>query len=158
MKNIHENIRASLLDRLMDDEPAVTREPAHYRMVSLGQIKVSVARDLENLLNTKNFFSHLPLENDYLNGSLFVYGLPDFTSFNLRSPQVKLRLLKELEKAITRFEPRLRDVKMTIEESRENERSLRFKITAVLIIDPVTEPVTFDTIFDINRCEYRIPC
>ncbi len=157
MKENHQNIRASLLDRLMDDEPAVSREPAHFRMVSIGQIKTSVARDLENLLNTKCYFSGLPSENDNLSSSLFVYGLSDFTSSNLRSPHVKFQLLKELEKAITRFEPRLRDVKVTIEESRENERNLRFKITAVLIIDPVTEPVTFDTVFDINRCEYRIP-
>jgi type VI secretion system protein ImpF len=35
-------------------------------------------------------------------------------------------------------------------------KSLRFRVTALLVVEPVTEPVTFDTYFDINRGEYSI--
>jgi len=156
MKHELEKIRASLLDRLLDDEPGVSQEPVRRQMATVRQIKAAVARDLENLLNSKNFYPALSPVYKELNGSLFVYGLPDFTSSNPRSPAVRFRLRQELVKAIARFEPRLRDVNVRIEDTEENERNLRFKITALLVLDPVTEPVTFDTVFDINRCEYTV--
>jgi type VI secretion system protein ImpF len=116
-----------------------------------------VGRDLENLLNTKNYVSSLCSEYQELNSSLFVYGLPDFTSTNPKSPSVRLKLRQELEKAIAQFEPRLRNVTVRVEEHGTGERNLRFKINALLYMDPVAEPVTFDTFFDVNRCEYSIP-
>lgn len=156
MKDEQGKIRASLLDRLLDDEPGVSQEPVRRQMATVRQIKAAVARDLENLLNSKNFYPALPPVYKELNGSVFVYGLPDFTSSNPRSPGVRFRLRQELLKAISRFEPRLRDVNVRIEDPEENERNLRFKITALLVLDPVTEPVTFDTVFDINRSEYTV--
>lgn len=156
MKENQQNIRASLLDRLLDDEPEVSLEPVRRQMATVRQIKAAVARDLENLLNSKNFYTSLPPAYKELNGSLFVYGLPDFTSSNPRSPSVRFRLRQELMKAIAQFEPRLRNVTVRIEDPEENERNLRFKITALLILDPAAEPVTFDTVFDINRCEYSV--
>jgi type VI secretion system protein ImpF len=157
MNENQQNIRASLLDRLIDHEPEASYEPVQYRLTTFRQVKSAVGRDLENLLNTKCFTSSTVAEGNKLDSSLFTYGLPDFTSANPRSPSVKQKLRKEIEKAIAKFEPRLRNVKIQIEEPEINERNLRFKITALLILDPVTEPVTFDTIFDVNRCEYSIP-
>jgi len=157
MHENQQNIRASLLDRLIDNEPEASHEPIQYRLTTFRQVKCAVGRDLVNLLNTKCFTSSTVAECNELDSSLFTYGLPDFTSANPRSPSVKQKLRKEIEKAIAKFEPRLRNVKIQIEEPEINERNLRFKITALLILDPVTEPVTFDTIFDVNRCEYSIP-
>ena len=37
----------------------------------------------------------------------------------------------------------------------QNERNLRFRITGLLVVDPVAEPVTFDTYFDISRGRVR---
>ncbi len=156
MEKPQQNIRPSLLDRLMDDEPALTREPVRHQAATVRQIKAAVARDLENLLNSKNFFPSLPSVFKELSGSLFVYGLPEFISANPRSPSVRLRLRQELMKAVSRFEPRLRKVTVRIEEPEKNERSLRFKITGLLVLDPVAEPVTFDTVFDVNRQEYSV--
>ena len=47
------NLLPSLLDRLLDDRPGVTSEPAVSRAQSLRALKKSVARDLEALLNTR---------------------------------------------------------------------------------------------------------
>ena len=152
-----QNIQASILDRLIDNEPGVSREPVQYRLTTFRQAKAAVERDLENLLNTKNFLSHLASGYRELNGSLFTYGLPDFTSANPKSQSVRQKLRQELETAIGRFEPRLRNVGVRIEDSDKNERNMRFKITALLVVDPLTEPVSFDTILDLNRCEYSIP-
>jgi type VI secretion system protein ImpF len=157
MNKNHENIQASILDRLIDDEPGVSREPVQFRLMNFGQIKAALIRDLENLLNTKSRIFSVPPEYKELNNSLFVYGLRDFTSQNPKSPSVRLHLRQEIEKAISRFEPRLRNISVQIIDPSKNERNLRLRISALLVTEPVAEPVTFDTFFDINRGEYVIP-
>jgi type VI secretion system protein ImpF len=156
MNQGQQNIQASILDRLIDLEPGVSREPVQYRYLTIGQTKAAVVRDIENLLNTKRSISVPATTCREVNSSLFVYGLQDFTSQNPRSPMVRQHLRQQIERVISRFEPRLRNVKVDLEKSTQNERNLRFRITALLVIDPVTEPVTFDTYFDVGRGEYFI--
>ena len=156
MNENQQNIQASILDRLIDLEPGVSREPVQYRLLTIGRAKASVARDLENLLNTKRSVLAPPAAFREVNNSVFVYGLQDFTSQNPRSPMVRQQLRQQIEKIISRFEPRLKNVKVNLEMAAQNERNLRFRITALLVADPVTEPVTFDTYFDVSRGEYVI--
>jgi type VI secretion system protein ImpF len=157
MKENQHIIQASLLDRLIDNEPGTSHEPVQYRLTTFRQVKGAVGRDLENLLNTKNYVSSHCSEYQQLNNSVLTYGMPDFTSANPKSPAVRHKLRQELEKAIAQFEPRLRNVTVRVEDSGTDERNLRFKINALLFLDPAAEPVTFDTFFDVNRCEYSIP-
>ncbi|HPI91851.1 MAG TPA: type VI secretion system baseplate subunit TssE [Deltaproteobacteria bacterium] len=153
-----ENVKthASILDRLIDLEPGVSREPVQNQLVDYRQLMASVRRDLENLLNTKNFVSQRAGEYRELSDSLFVYGLPDFTSQNPRSPAVRSQLRQEVEEAVARFEPRIRNVMVVNEDSAPEERVLGFRITGLLMVDSMPEPVTFDTRFDINKGEYTI--
>ena len=69
---------------------------------------------------------------------------------------VKQKLRQVIERTIARFEPRLKNVGVQIEASSQNARDLRFRITAILIIEPITEPVIFDTYFDVSRGDYRV--
>ena len=156
MKQNQQNVRASILDRLIDHEPGLSREPVQYCLVSIGQIKASVIRDLENLLNTRRQILILPVEYSQVNNSLFVYGLQDFTSKNPGSPFVRQRLRQDIEKTISRFEPRLKNVTVHLETTAQNKRNLRFRIKGMLVVEPVAEPVTFDTYFDVNKGEYII--
>ncbi len=156
MKQTRQNLRASILDRLIDHEPGLSREPVQYCLVSIGQIKASVVRDLENLLNTRRQILILPVEYSQVNDSLFVYGLQDFTSKNPGSPFVKQQLRQDIEKTISQFEPRLKNVSVHLETTAQNKRTLRFRIKGMLVIEPVAEPVTFDTYFDANKGEYII--
>jgi type VI secretion system protein ImpF len=146
----------SLLDRLIDHDPDSQREPVQYRQISYDQMKRAVARDLENLLNTKCFYPELPGEFRELASSLYRYGLPDFTAKNPGSPAVRIVLRQEIERAIRIFEPRLHNVTVHIEET-GNRRELRFKISALLVMDHDSEPVSFDTLFDVYRGEYQVP-
>lgn len=164
------NIQRSLLDRLIDAEPAVSRDPARYRQASMQEVKATVIRDLEKLLNTKAIVVAPPPSYRELHKSLYTYGLADFTALNPRSTSVRQKLRQEIEAAIQRFEPRLKNVTVRIEmasqgernsmtragRSGESDRALRFKITGLLVIDPLTEPVAFDTYFDVSRNEYVI--
>jgi type VI secretion system protein ImpF len=149
------SVQASILDRLIDDEPGNSREPVQERFF-IGQIKNTVARDLENLLNARRHILTPPASFREVNNSLFVYGLPDYTSRNPGNVSVRSQLRLEIEKTISRFEPRLKNVAVHIDSRIVNNRDLGFRITAVLVVNPITEPVTFDTSFDLNRCKYTI--
>jgi type VI secretion system protein ImpF len=156
MNRDHQILQTSILDRLIDEEPGLSHEPAPYRYFSMGQVKAAVTRDLENLLNTRRNIQVPPATFEELNNSLFVYGVRDYTAQNPRSPAAKRQLRLDLEQTLMRFEPRLRNVTVQVEPSTTSERNLRFRISALLVADPVTEPVTFDTFFDANRGEYVI--
>jgi type VI secretion system protein ImpF len=156
VKGKQENIQASILDRLIDREPQLSRESVQYRLLNFSQIKAAVIRDLENLLNTKSQIMPVPAAYNEVNESVFVYGLSDFTSHNPKSPSVRQVLRQTIEKTISKFEPRLKNVTVQIEAPSEEVRMIRLRITALLVLDPVTEPVTFDTYFDINKGEYTI--
>jgi type VI secretion system protein ImpF len=150
------NIRSSILDRLVDMEPGVPGEPARNRLVDIWRIKVMVVRDIENLLNTRRQILSVPAAYGEVNNSVFMYGLGDFTSENPRSPSVRQRLRRDIEKAISRFEPRLKNVTVHMEEDMAKGRNLRFRITGMLVVESEAEPVSFDSYFDNNRGEYVI--
>ena len=156
MNRDQQTLQTSILDRLIDEEPEISREPAQYRTSTIGQVKAAVTRDLENLLNTRRNIQVPPTAFEELNNSLFVYGVRDYTAQNPRSPAAKQQLRLDIEQTLRRFEPRLRNVTVQMESATASERNLRFRISAVLVADPVTEPVTFDTVFDANRGEYMI--
>ncbi|MBI5556206.1 MAG: type VI secretion system baseplate subunit TssE [Deltaproteobacteria bacterium] len=150
-----QDAQASILNRLMDDEPAVSHEP-EQEFFSGGQIKAIVASDLENLLNTRRSIIEPPASHTEVNNSLFVYGLPDFTSRNPANSSVRGQLRLEIEKTIARFEPRLKNITVHIDTPSGTARTLRFRITGVLMVDSIHEPVAFDTNFDLNRSKYSI--
>ena len=150
------NAQASILDRLIDLDPEVSKEPVQFRLQDLRQAKAAVVRDLENLLNTKRPFEDPPEALRSLRDSLFVYGLKDFTGQNPKASAVRQQLRLEIERSIARFEPRLRNVVVHLDADGDKERILRFRISAVLIVEPLAEPVTFDTVLDLNRAQYKV--
>lgn len=150
----HQNLQASVLDRLVDQEPEVSHEPVQYRLLGVGQVKAWVVRDLENLLNTRRHILTPPPAYTEVNDSLFTFGLPDYTSQNPKNMAVRQQLRQEIERTIARFEPRLKDVSVHVEAAADNDRSLRFRINGLLVVEPEAEPVTFDTYFDVNRSQY----
>ena len=151
-----QNSRASILDRLLDDEPDVSREPVQRRLFDIGLIKGRVIRDLENLLNTRRHISQIPVSFKNVNHSVLMYGLGDFTSENPQSPSVRHRLRQDIEKTISRFEPRLKNVTVRLEEGTVKGRNVRFRITGMLVVEAEVEPVTFDTFFEPDRGRYFI--
>jgi type VI secretion system protein ImpF len=149
-------ITPSVLDRLIDYEPEVSREPLASRSKSLRQLKDSVKRDLEQLLNTRQSSDWLPPDLKELEQSLAAYGLPDFTSVSIKSPAEQVRLRRAIESAISTFEPRLEDINITILPLGDLERSLRFRIDARLKIEPAPEPVTFDAMLQLSSGQYLV--
>ena len=152
-----DEIVPSLLDRLIDADPAEPQEPVAQRFQDMRAFEASVARDLESLLNTRReSLDELAAEFEQVNRSLLVYGLPDFTAFNLLDVSDLVRLRRAIESAIASFEPRLQRVRVNMEPPKENDRSVHFRIDGLLAVEPAPEPVTFDTILQLGTQEYVV--
>lgn len=151
-----QNIRPSVLNRLLDYDTSSHQEPVQNHFYNIRQLEAAVIRDIENLFNTRKQITPVPELFSEVRKSLFTYGLDDFTSENPKSLPVKHRLRQAVENALKIFEPRLKNVIVRIDNDSTHERNLRFRISAVLMVEPETEPVSFDTYFDSNRGEYII--
>lgn len=149
-------ITLTVLDRLIDEEPNVSSEAPASRQKSLRQLKAAVRRDLEWLLNTRQMVDAVPPDLKETTRSLAVYGLPDFTSYSIKSPSERNRVRRALEQAISTFEPRLEDVTVSLDPMRETERILRFRVDARLKVEPVPEPITFDTVLQLGSGQYLV--
>lgn len=148
----------SLLDRLIDFEPDVSSEPLWRHTFTLGELKEQVRRDLEFLLNTRHARTDLTEQQCQLSRSCLTYGLPDFTSWTVGGPQALERLRRAVEQAIHDFEPRLTDVQVVVREPEQQyDRSFHLTIQAVLHVEPVIEPVAFDTVVETSTgvCDVR---
>ena len=146
----------SVLDRLIDTEPRNQAEVGPGMVQSLRQIKAALRRDLEWLLNTRQTIIDVPDYAKELPYSVFVYGLPDLTSFSLNSARDQQDLLQIMESTIAKFEPRLMNVVVTMLPLSETTRVVRFQIEGLLRADPAPERVVFDTVFDTIRGEYQV--
>jgi type VI secretion system protein ImpF len=136
----------SVLDRLIDDDPHTQQEPAKSRNQVLRELKLSVRRDLENLLNTRWRCVAWPPDLNELETSLVNYGIPDFTGTAFASSSDQEQFRKTVEAVIRRFEPRFKRVRVELLTDGESlERSLKFRIDALLYAEPAPEPVVFDT-------------
>jgi type VI secretion system protein ImpF len=137
---------ASVLDRLLNDEPDVQREAPKSRNQVLRDLKQSVRRDLENLLNTRRRCVSWPENLTELERSLVSYGIPDVTGASLGSERSRVDFCRAIEGVIKAFEPRFKTVKVRpVQNADALDRTLRFRIDALLIADPAPEPVVFDS-------------
>lgn len=146
-----QELKPSVLDRLIDREPGASREPTPERSQHLAMIKTAVKRDLEWLLNSRQAVVERPADLRHLTQSLLTFGMPDFAPSVLSNSHDQDRLRRNVEDAISRFDPRLTGVKVTLVEGREFDRTLRFRIDAMLQVDPAPEPVSFDSVFQLSR-------
>jgi type VI secretion system protein ImpF len=149
-------ITLTVLDRLIDEEPNVSSEAPASRQKSLRQLKAAVRRDLEWLLNTRQMVDGVPPDLKETTCSLATYGLPDFTAHSIKSPSERNRVRRALEQAISVFEPRLADVTVRLDPLHETERLLRFRVDARLKVEPVPEPITFDTVLQLGSGQYLV--
>jgi type VI secretion system protein ImpF len=149
-------VQLSLLDRLIDREPDQRAEAGITRAESLRRLRSSIRRDVESLLNTVRTNEPPPALRE-LKDSLYTYGIPDITSMSLESGQDAQRLLRSLESAISFFEPRLANVRVTSYDKISRKRmSMEFHIEALLLIDPAPERLSFDTVFEVARGFYKV--
>ena len=149
-------LRPSVLDRLI-----ASPRPGRASLESIGlrELYASVARDLDWLLNTKRWLQE-PLESfPEANESLLTYGLPDLSTYSWRNRRDTDAICRLLEETIRRFEPRLRARTVQVKPlppGDVDDFRLRFRIEAVLHVEPIREPVAFDTEVDLGASGIRV--
>ncbi|SDF46171.1 MULTISPECIES: type VI secretion system baseplate subunit TssE [unclassified Duganella] len=137
-----------LMDRLLGD---------HDRPVSLEQYKDSVARDLEDLLNTR-----CAVPEEWMRAypectrSIANYGLVDFAGMCLSSADDRARICAALKTAIERHEPRLRNVQARLEREAGDINRVSFAIYGTLAGLSYTEAVSFDAVLQPSSLHYSI--
>jgi type VI secretion system protein ImpF len=150
------NVTPSVVDRLLDLEPSLAVDPPVSRSQSLRQLKISLRRDLEWLLNTRRNPEPPPEGSQELERSLYNYGLPDVAAMGIHSVTDQKRLLRMLEATVSLFEPRIAGAVVSMEPVAGNSRVLRFQIQGLLMVDPAPEKVAFDTLLELTRGEYEV--
>lgn len=143
-----------LFDRLMGGDSA----PA--TRLSVTQLRDAIARDLEELLNTR-----VALPVGALDGypecaaSIVNYGLIDFAGMCLSSSDDRARICAALKAAIERHEPRLRHVRARLEREAGAVNSVNFVISgtlATLAVPGAGDTVSFDAVLQPSSLRYSI--
>ncbi|MDZ7924346.1 MAG: type VI secretion system baseplate subunit TssE [Marinagarivorans sp.] len=142
-------IRPSILDRLIDNDPTHLQDQEKSHVQHLRELRLSVKRDLENLMNTRFRIQAPPEQLTQLEKSLLNYGLPDLATVNIADIEKKRQFIKSLERTLASYEPRFKTVKVIHTPNKEpNDRTLRFRIDATLYADPAPEVIVFDSVLD----------
>jgi type VI secretion system protein ImpF len=146
----------SVFDRLIDEDPKSTRDVLATRAETVRELRRTVTRDLDALLNTRNTFSDLSPDFTEVGLSVLTYGLPDLSSFG-QSNNDWSRLRQAIETAIRTFEPRLSGAVASVTPPTVADRSVRVRIDARLLMTPTPEPISFDIVMPLlaNRCEVK---
>lgn len=147
----------TLLEKLFDDAPHVQNEPLILKRLSLEELKDSVARDLEALLNTRGGLG-IDDARRYPESatSIHAYGMEDFVGLSLANPADCARICKTIESAIAAHEPRLRNPRVTLEADVRQKTTVRFIISALLVVRPMREPVNFDALLQPTTQQYSV--
>ena len=145
-RQFERTVRQPLLDRLIDDPERP--EPRNWQE-SVIAFKNSVMRDLEWLLNTRRVHPPAPESLDLVRSSIYHFGLRDLSSRSAESMETRAQLQREVQDAITTFEPRLSKVRVTLVPLSAGERRIRFQIEGELRTDPSPEVVLFETTLDV---------
>jgi type VI secretion system protein ImpF len=146
----------TLFDKLLGDSVCKPSFGTIGRL-SIDQVKDSVASDLEALLNTRAVvFEELLQAYPECHKSIISYGLCDFAGMSLASIDDRAFICRGLERTISRHEPRLRNVRATLELDRKSINKLNFAITALLVVHQSKEPVSFDAVLQPSTLQYSI--
>jgi len=148
--SIKQKLRPSILDRILDDSPEIShKDKQNSEKFNLNLLKNSVRRDLENLFNSRYRISEFPEELEEVDKSLVNYGLPDLATINMIDIEKRADFCKHIEKTIRYFEPRFKSVKVKYMENLDyTDRTLRFRIEAILYAEPMPEKIIFDSILE----------
>lgn len=147
-----------LLDKLLlDGKQKTAAQEVAVTRYSMEELKDSVARDLEALLNSRNTISDEMLRiYPECGKSIITYGLKDFAGLSLASTDDRAYICRSLEQTIARHEPRLRNVKAMMEVQESSINKLNFAISAILVVHSASEPVSFDAILKPSSLHYSI--
>jgi type VI secretion system protein ImpF len=144
----------SLLDRLLDIPNEASGMADGW---TTEQLKDAVARDLEDLLNTRTAIAQECLA-DYpaVRNSLINYGLIDFSAMCLSRDDDRKKICAAVLQAIELHEPRLYGVSAGLRRKNGAESRVDFVIVGMLKSASKAEPVYFDAVLQASTHRYSV--
>jgi type VI secretion system protein ImpF len=153
-RNTGDFLRHSVLDRLTQEAGA-----GSDLRIGVQELRFAVLRDVEALLNSRR-----PLLGDLaglpeVESSLMSYGIPDVSQFSAADAQDIHTLMDLIAATLRRFEPRLLPESIRVrpvESEDEYGARMHLRIEAILHVEPIHEPITFDTQIDMERGDVAV--
>ncbi|TVQ55904.1 MAG: type VI secretion system baseplate subunit TssE [Phycisphaerales bacterium] len=139
-----DQVTLSVFDRLVSRSR--TNGLRHPSGGEVDEYLQQVRRDLENLLNSRCWWSDYASDLHELDRSIVTYGLVDFSAEHLGHGTRREEFRRLIERVIRRFEPRIHHPRVELHENVDlSDRTLRFRIEGVLKVEPLSEQIAFDT-------------
>jgi len=147
----------TLFERLADHRPYERSDKHALRLMTAEELKESVAKDLESLLNCRSGYRSEEFQRfPEVAESIGSYGMTDFVGRSLANPADRNFICRSLERSIAVHERRLKGVQVSLERDDGAVNRLRFTIHALLVVHPSSEPVFFDALLQPSTQQYSV--
>lgn len=138
---------APLFDRLIDENPKIDHEHLVKKHYDKAQTLQSIQRDVSIILNTRStakvddYQFHEKHQDNF--GLPQMFGIPEAFSKQVTEQSTWPMIAQRCKSAIERFEPRLKNVKVTIDEFFEPGQSVFLKISGRVMFNESFEEIYF---------------
>jgi type VI secretion system lysozyme-like protein len=132
-----------LFEKLIDLDPKSSHDPQEFRVLGLDDLKASIKRELERLLDTRRSVGIGDEKITPPPETVLDYGLPDWSTLSPTSGQDMEALARAARIAIRAFEPRLLDPVVTVVRPKDGVNRITLVIKGSVRLDTVVEPVSF---------------
>lgn len=146
----------SLLDKLLGETTDTAPRGVAPRWTA-DQVKASVARDIELLLNAHAAFDPRELRGTpNVARSLLTLGMPDIASMSIDSDRDRQRITEAIRTALADHDKRLSDIDVQVRPAAGKGGGIAFSIRARLQLQPGVEPVSFDAVLHPGSQRYAV--
>ncbi|MGP5174500.1 type VI secretion system baseplate subunit TssE [Psychrobacter immobilis] len=148
--------RPNLFEQLFDDQPRHLSYELVVRRLNIDELKSSVARDLEALLNTRCVVSSRLQNYQHVRSSILNFGILDFVGLSSANPTDCDYICRQIAQTVEQQDTRLKNVRVSLDIGAVDVNQLCFSIEALLKVYPAQELVSFDAFFEPSSQRYLI--
>ena len=139
--------KAPLFDRFINDSMDNKNEHPKKILLNRAQILESIVNEVGRLLNTRlsataKIYSQYR-DQDYGLGLPWMYGIPDFNSIDPADKNQWVSIAKLFENAIGYFEPRLKNVNVSLDHFDGQSQCLYVSVRGKIVMKEFQQPVAF---------------
>lgn len=155
LPRVNDRLQPALFDRLRDDDPSTTTEPAEARVVTRTQMREAVLRDLSWLFNCARLSDSQSLDAyPYALRSVLNFGLPALSGQTASSVDA-VSLEAQVRQAILDHEPRILRETLKVEalisdQQLDHHNQISFRISGQLWAQPVPLELLLHTDVDLE--------
>jgi len=148
--------RPNLFEQLFDDSPQQVGDQLLIRRLNIDELKTSVARDLEALLNTRSVVGKCVEKFELVRSSILNFGILDFVGLSSANPMDCDYICRQIASTVEQQDSRLKNVRVSLDIGAVEVNQLCFSIEALLKVYPAQELVSFDAFFEPSSQRYQV--